>query len=68
VVNFTLRDTLRIGDGTLKDMKLALYVDNVLNRHYYTFGYGDTTFNGNPFVRAIYEEPRAYFASATFDF
>jgi iron complex outermembrane receptor protein len=68
VVNFTLRDTLRIGDGTLKDMKLALYVDNVLNRHYYTFGYGDTTSNGNPFVRAIYEEPRAYFASATFDF
>ncbi len=68
VVNFTLRDKLRFGNGPIKDMKLALYVDNLLDRHYYTFGYGDTTYSGAPFVRAIYEEPRAYFASATFDF
>ena len=39
-----------------------------IDRHYYTFAYGDTTFTGTPFVRAIYEEPRAYFASATIDF
>ncbi len=68
VMNLTLRDTLHIGQGMLKDVKLALHVDNVLNRHYYTFGYGDTTNGGNPFVRAIYEEPRAYFGSATIDF
>lgn len=68
VMNLTVRDTVHIGNGMWKDVKLALYVDNVLNRHYYTFGYGDTTFAGTPFVRAIYEEPRAYFASATVDF
>ena len=68
VMNFTLRDTLHIGQGMLKDVKLALHVDNVLDRHYYTFGYGDTTYSGTPFVRAIYEEPRAYFGSATIDF
>ena len=68
VVNFTLRDTISLGDWMVKDVKLALYVDNLLNRHYYTFGYGDTTWSGTPFVRAIYEEPRAYFGSATFDF
>ncbi|MHB8447374.1 MAG: TonB-dependent receptor [Rudaea sp.] len=68
VMNFTLRDTIDIGKHGIKDLKLALYVDNVLNRHYYTFGYGDKTFDGSPFVRAIYEEPRAYFCSATVDF
>lgn len=68
VTNLTVRDTVHIGDGMWKDVKLALYVDNVLDRHYYTFGYGDTTYAGTPFVRAIYEEPRAYFASATVDF
>ena len=68
VMNFTVRDTLPLHWGMLKDLKLALHVDNVLNRHYYTFGYGDTTYAGNPFVRAIYEEPRAYFGSATIDF
>ena len=68
VMNLTLRDTLHIGQGMLKNVQLALHVDNVLDRHYYTFGYGDTTNGGNPFVRAIYEEPRAYFGSATIDF
>ncbi len=68
VMNLTLRDTLHIGQGMLKNVQLALHVDNVLDRHYYTFGYGDTTYGGNPFVRAIYEEPRAYFGSATIDF
>ncbi len=68
VMNLTLRDTLHIGQGMLKDVKLALHIDNVLDRHYYTFGYGDTTYSGTPFVRAIYEEPRAYFGSATIDF
>lgn len=68
VMNFTLRDTLHIGQGMLKNVQLALHVDNVLDRHYYTFGYGDTTYSGMPFVRAIYEEPRAYFGSATIDF
>jgi outer membrane receptor protein involved in Fe transport len=68
VMNLTVRDTVHIGRGLWKDLKLALYVDNVLNRHYYTFGYGDTTYDGTPFVRVIYEEPRAYFASATLDF
>ncbi|MDE3209266.1 MAG: TonB-dependent receptor [Pseudomonadota bacterium] len=68
VTNLTVRDTVHIGEGVLKDLKLALYVDNVLDRHYYTFGYGDATSDGTPFVRAIYEEPRAYFASATVDF
>ena len=68
VMNLTLRDTLHIGQGMLKNVQLALHVDNVLNRHYYTFGYGDTTYSGMPFVRAIYEEPRAYFGSATIDF
>lgn len=68
VMNFTLNDKIKLNDGVLKDVKLALYVDNVLNRHYYTFGYADTTYSGTPFVRAIYEEPRAFFGSATFDF
>ncbi|WP_329742197.1 TonB-dependent receptor [Dyella sp. A6] len=68
VTNLTVRDTVHIGDGMLKDVKLALYVDNVLDRHYYTFGYGDFMSDNTPFVRAIYEEPRAYFASATVDF
>ena len=52
---------------------MALHVDNVLDRHYYTFGYGDSTFAvppavGTPFVRAIYEEPLAFFGSVTVDF
>ena len=68
VMNLSIRDTVHLGTGLLKDVKLALHVDNLLDRHYYTFAYGDTTFAGTPFVRAIYEEPRAYFASATIDF
>lgn len=68
VMNFTLRYDLHIGEDMFKDVKLAFYVDNVLDRHYYTFGYGDTTYSGAPFVRALYEEPRGYFGSATIDF
>jgi len=68
VMNLTLRDTLSIDRGMLKDLKLALHVDNVLDRRYYTFGYGDSTFAGTPFVRAIYEEPRAIFGTMTVDF
>ena len=68
VMNFTVRDTLPLDWGMLKDLKLALHVDNVLNRHYYTFGYGDTTVAGAPFVRAIYEEPAAFFGTVSVDF
>ncbi len=68
VMNLTVRDTLPIDWGMLKDLKLALHVDNVLDRHYYTFGYGDSTFAGTPFVRAIYEEPSAVFGTMTLDF
>ena len=68
VMNFTLRDTVHLDRGMLKNVQLALHIDNVLDRRYYTYGYGDTTYSGTPFVRAIYEEPRAYFGSATIDF
>jgi outer membrane receptor protein involved in Fe transport len=68
VMNFTLRDTLPLRWGAIRDLKLALHVDNVLNRHYYTFGYGDTTYAGTSFVRAIYEEPAAFFGTVAVDF
>ncbi|NNM60747.1 MAG: TonB-dependent receptor [Steroidobacteraceae bacterium] len=68
VMNLTLRDTLPIDRGMFKDVKLGLHVDNVLNRHYYTFGYGDTTFAGTSFVRAIYEEPIGVFGTIAVDF
>ncbi|MDE2349396.1 MAG: TonB-dependent receptor [Gammaproteobacteria bacterium] len=73
VMNLTLRDTLPLDRGMFKDVKLALHVDNVLNRHYYTFGYGDSTFAvspavGTPFVRAIFEEPIGFFGTIAIDF
>ncbi|MDE2304354.1 MAG: TonB-dependent receptor, partial [Gammaproteobacteria bacterium] len=74
VMNLTLRDEFPLHFHGLKDVKLALHLDNVLDRHYYTFGYGDTTFagtsgtSGTPFVRAIYEEPFAVFGNVAFDF
>ena len=68
VMNLTLRDTVPLHWGMVKDLKVALHVDNVLNRHYDTYAYGDTTYSGTPFVRAIYEEPAAFFGTVAVDF
>ncbi|EQD40019.1 secreted protein containing TonB-dependent receptor, beta-barrel domain protein [mine drainage metagenome] len=68
VVNFGIADTVDLGMGMLKNVELALHVDNVFNKRYYVYGYSDTTFNGTPFVRVLMQEPRAYYASATLKF
>ncbi|MHB1945208.1 MAG: TonB-dependent receptor [Metallibacterium sp.] len=68
VTDLGIRDTLDLGMGMLKDVKLALHIDNVFNRHYDVTGFEYTTFTGMPYSSVLMEEPRAYFASATFDF
>ena len=68
VTNFAIRDTVNLGMGMLKNVKLALHIDNVFNRHYDVTGFEYTTFTGMPYSSVLMEEPRAYFASATFDF
>ena len=62
----------------LKNVNLALHIDNVFNRHYDVTGFEYCTFPGvhhgiclpgsMPYSSVLMEEPRAYFASATFDF
>ncbi len=68
VVNFGVFDTVDLHMGMVKQLQLALHVDNVFDRHYYDYGYSDTTYNNSPFLRVLMEEPRAYYASATLKF
>ncbi|EQD49283.1 TonB-dependent receptor, partial [mine drainage metagenome] len=68
VTDFAIRDTVNLGMGMLKNVKLALHIDNVFNRHYDVTGFLNTNYFGNPYMSLLMEEPRAYFASATFDF
>ena len=68
VTNLAIRDTVDLGTGMLQNVKLALHIDNVFNRHYDVTGFEYTTFTGMPYSSVLMEEPRAYFASATFDF
>ena len=68
VTDLGIRDTLDLGMGMLKNVKLALHIDNVFNRRYDVTGFEYTTFTGMPYSSVLMEEPRAYFASATFDF
>ena len=65
ILNLGLQDTIPVGNYYIKNVKLTLDIDNLLNRHYYPRGFQNTDYFGNTYLSVLNGMPRYVFGSIT---
>ncbi|MBU2838520.1 TonB-dependent receptor [Acidithiobacillus thiooxidans] len=68
LMNLGLQDVIPIHHDYIKNVKLSLDIDNLLNRHYYPRGFADTNYAGNTYLSVLEGMPRFVFGSVTLRF
>ncbi len=65
LMNLGLQDVIPIHADHIKNVKLTLDIDNLLNRHYYPRGFADQDYSGNTYLSVLNGMPRFIFAGVT---
>jgi outer membrane receptor protein involved in Fe transport len=68
LLNLGVEDTIPVHADYVKNVKLALNVDNLLNRHYFPKGFSNTDYYGNAYLSVLEGMPRFVFGSVTVKF
>ncbi len=69
LVDLGIAKTIPVNNlGFVKQIRLALNVNNLLDRYYYNEAYTDQDYNGNSFIRAVPGAPRSITGSLSASF
>lgn len=68
VMDLGVEDTIPVHANYVKSVKLALNIDNLLNRHYFPKGFSNTDYYGNTYLSVLEGMPRFVFGSVTVKF
>lgn len=64
-MNLGLQDVIPVHWDHIKNVKLILNIDNLLNRHYYPRGFADQDYAGNTYLSVLNGMPRFIFGGIT---
>ena len=65
LMNLGLQDVIPVHWDHIKNVKLILNIDNLLNRHYYPRGFADQDYAGNTYLSVLNGMPRFIFGGIT---
>ena len=68
LLNAGIVDTIPVNNQYVKNIKLSLNIDNLLNRRYFPQGYSYNTYNGSPYLSVLEGMPRFIFGDITVRF
>ncbi|MCR2829207.1 TonB-dependent receptor [Acidithiobacillus ferrooxidans] len=68
LLNLGVEDTIPVHADYVKNVQLALNIDNLLNRRYFPKGSSNTDYYGNTYLSVLEGMPRFVFGSVTVKF